>query len=274
MKYQSSIFTYKVLIVLLIYFVACLLLHEEAEKPFEWFVKNYGNARLSLVLNIFFLITAAVMLFMVIKRVANKIIPNSLKWMGILVAILSYASYYYLMPYKSEGIHFLQYAIMGFLSFQIMKNAWVALNFSYLLGILDEGFQFIIGNSLYFDFNDILLNFFGSAIGILCILYFQKTPPVEELNPYQFVNWCTYLMVWGFMTTLIMLYLLGILCIHPDDGCSLALHKLDRGRWSNNFIDCTHWGKCWHRVKAVEGMILTSIIPLPILKLVHFRSRI
>lgn len=274
MKYHSSIFTYKVIIVLIIYFVACLLLHEEVEKPFEWFVKNYGNARLSLVLNIFFLMAATAMLFMVIKRLANKKISNSLKWMGVLVFILSYAGYYYLMAYKSEGIHFLQYALMGILAFQIMKNAWVALNFAYLLGIMDEGYQYLIGNSAYFDFNDVLLNFFGSAIGILIFLFLQKSPTVKETRPFQFRNWSTYLIVLAFMSTLFILYMVGILCIHPDDGCSISLHKWNRDRWSQNFLDCTSWGKCWHRVKAVEGMILSSVIPLPILKLVHFRSRI
>lgn len=105
------------------------------------------------------------------------------------IMIFSYIGYYILMPYKSEGIHFLQYAIFGYLFYAWLKDAWVALNFSYLFGIIDELYQYIFGGSIYIDFNDFILNFLGSAIGILLYSTYNKGVIIGVKKSYSYKNW-------------------------------------------------------------------------------------
>ena len=64
---------------------------------------------------------------------------------------------------------------------------FTALNLSFLLGIIDELFQFIIGWSAYLDFNDMVFNFCGSFVGILILLTFSKES-YKSINPPNFYN--------------------------------------------------------------------------------------
>ena len=247
-------------------------MHEEVEKPFEWFVSNYGNARLTLILNIGFVLASLTLASLIIRRLLNKGIDPTLKWMGLLVLVLSLIGYKWLMPYKSEGAHLVQYAIMGYLSILGLKNAWSALNFSYLLGIIDEAYQFIFGNSVYFDFNDILLNLLGSVIGILVFLYLTKRPVEKEQNLHSKQTWFFYFTILSLVLICLTLYVLSILCIFPEDGCQFALHRWGRESWPPIFIRCTNFGTCWHRVTELEGVFLTPLLPLSFYRLIHYRS--
>ena len=254
-------------ILIIIYFGLCLLLHEEAEKPFEWFVKNFGNANLSLLLNIVFGISVLLLIFYVLKKLVEH--PQRMRMLifWLVALIFSYIGYYTLMPYKSEGIHFVQYCIMGYLCYHVLGKSWPALMLAYVLGVSDELYQYIWGGSVYLDFNDMVLNFLGSFLGILLYSTMNPASIISGSDLQWRPGWSMCILIVCCSLGFAVLHYSGLVCIYADDGCNISLIKWDRGRLSYDFWDCTDWGKCWHRIKVWEGIIV-----LPVLALVSFIS--
>ena len=261
----------QLLSIILVFFACCLLFHEQVELPFEWFVREYSNKQLSDLLNVFFALFTFLVLVVSYKKLKHHQDRKSMLLYWGVIMIFSYAGYYVLMAYKSEGIHFLQYAIFGYLFYAWLKDAWIAFNLSYLFGILDELYQYVIGESIYLDFNDFILNFLGSAIGILLFATFEKGVVIDIKKSNSYKGWYIYAVVVLFTSIIAIGYLSNVICLYSDDGCSYSLIKWERGGLNTDFWDGTNWGKYWHRVKFWEGLALTSILPLCLFYLFSIR---
>ena len=242
---------------IIIYFVLCLLLHTTAEKPFSLYVAKWGNASLTHVLNIAFallLVGSGVILFRKVRSSQSKF--EVWRWAPVLLGTL--VSYVILMPYKSEGVHFLQFGILAILVQMYFKRSWISLNFVMVLGIIDELYQYMYGNSVYYDFNDMVLNFFGGCLGIL--FYNSMVQHRDDVG--NRAGWYFYFIV-GLPSLIILVgYLSGTLCLYVDGGCDYALFKWEDGRFTKAFWDSTDWGKQWHRIKVWEGVLLIPLLPL------------
>jgi len=77
----------------------------------------------------------------------------------------------WLIVVNSEMIHFAQYALLGLLVFPIVRSYWLTVLIGTLLGAIDEGMQYWVWtpDMHYFDFNDVLFNLLGTALGVLLI---------------------------------------------------------------------------------------------------------
>ena len=120
-------------------------------------------------------------LLVVIIGLCFKLKVRSLKTYAMLLALC--AAYYYgftLAQNVEEKIHFVQYGFLAFLVFRAvhldfprMPAAWIALLITSLVGWGDEGIQFLLPNR-YYEWNDVLLNFLGGALGLWMTLLLSK----------------------------------------------------------------------------------------------------
>jgi hypothetical protein len=247
------------LFLLLILFAITIFCHEWAEVPFEWYVKNYGNKSLKNVLNVVFtLLTAGGTVFLIRKLHQH---PDKKVLFTYLVITLgfSFLGYRFLMPYKSEAIHFLQFGLLGFVCMYWVANIWFALNLVSFLGIFDEIYQYIGSYSGYLDWNDMVLNFFGVALGVVV---FKIWNPDKRTILKGIQKHFGLVLVYSFVGAVILLLFSEVVCVYANDVCGRSIIRSSKGDISEDFFVSTNFGPDWHRVKPYEGMIYVLLMPL------------
>jgi glycopeptide antibiotics resistance protein len=82
-------------------------------------------------------------------------------------------SYEVLIVFSVETIHFVQHALLAVPVFALTMSFGETVGWVTLMGAVDEAYQYFVlyaGNkTVYFDFNDIILNLVGTGIGVLMI---------------------------------------------------------------------------------------------------------
>jgi len=110
-------------------------------------------------------------LFRNLKNFSRK--DQSLLWVLLSTdLILIVVSLFTIVVINIELIHVLQYAIMAILVFPILHNYRETLFWCSLLGALDELYQYMVlapDKNDYFDFNDVIINLLGVALGLILI---------------------------------------------------------------------------------------------------------
>ena len=233
--------------------------HELAELPFEWFVSNYSNLMLKNILNVTFLLVLMVFLVFFWQKIKNHPGRKTLIVYGIITVIFSVLSYRYLMPYKSEGIHFIQFGILGYVCMLWVPNIWFSLNMVAIMGIFDEIYQYINSNSTYLDFNDMVLNFFGVALGIVFYKLVNKNSKISIRGNIKHLG---YVLQVFFIGSLLILLLLNVISIYGGEEAGRSIIRNPYGGWAENFFNPIDFGPPWHRVKPYEGMFYVLLMPL------------
>lgn len=137
-----------------------------------------------------------------------------------------------------ETIHYPQYALLMVMLARGLGNlelSWIAAT---VLGALDEAYQAVAlprGAPDYFDWNDVVLNGIGAAVGAVIVLTFMRTAVRNPSDRFWNTKWAT-------LTT----------------GLALAAY-LDPPVWSP-FFETTPGGRLFHRLAASEGVFLLTVI--------------
>ncbi len=83
-----------------------------------------------------------------------------------------------------EIVHIVQYTLMSILVFPIVKNYRECMFWTFMLGVLDELYQYIVlapNKNDYFDFNDVIINLLGVFFGLVII----RIAGVKESKTYS-----------------------------------------------------------------------------------------
>lgn len=99
-----------------------------------------------------------------------------LLYLGVTV-ILVILTYKYLFILPTETAHFPQYAMMAILLFPLTWRFDETLIWATIIGAIDEGYQYYLispERTNYLDFNDILTNLLGAALGLIFLWAFLK----------------------------------------------------------------------------------------------------
>jgi len=101
-------------------------------------------------------------------------------WLVLLV--LMYLSDRYLIVNNAERIHFPQYAILALLLGFSLRSEVLILFVTSFAGFVDEFLQFVMNPVVtnYLDFNDIVLNILGAALGVALLLAFRRPATIEQ----------------------------------------------------------------------------------------------
>ena len=83
------------------------------------------------------------------------------------------AAHHALIVFNIENIHFPQYAVLAVLVFALVGRFGETVFWVTLLGALDESYQYFVlygnNNTVYLDFNDIILNLVGAGLGLVLV---------------------------------------------------------------------------------------------------------
>ena len=244
------------------------LIHDTASKPFNWAVAQFGHKTFHLYLNVFFIVILISLVYLLYSKIKVHPERKHLCIYGSATLLCILTAYATLMPYRSEGIHFIQYGLLGIIVTPLAPSLFYAIVLTTFVGYLDEYYQYFITEKYYLDFNDLVLNIFGSAMGVI-IAYGLWRRPTTEGQKYNFKN------IWGtpysaiFMLALIVLAGLGFgyfsVFIDASEVYPLARHTeeiFDRDFWYTVSFDVT-----WHRIRTYPGLLIMCLLPLLYLRI-------
>ncbi len=107
-------------------------------------------------------------------------------WIWYLLLMLMYVADRVLIVNNIERIHFPQYAVLSLILGWSLRNEMLIFFTSSFAGFVDEFMQYVMdpnrGN--YLDFNDIVFNMLGAALGV-ALLMSLRTPSTEEIQKYE-----------------------------------------------------------------------------------------
>jgi hypothetical protein len=160
-------------------------------------------------------------------------------------------------------IHFPQYIFLAILIFPLVMRYGETVFWATLLGVIDEAYQYFYlapQRTAYFDFNDIILNLLGAALGVLLIFGSGITP-----RACNYAKWyaspvfrtLAVLMIGItvlFQTPLLNMYL-------PADGASVGA-VLVKTKPTGFWEQVPHLNDKFHIVRPLEGIILVILLLL------------
>lgn len=172
---------------------------------------------------------------------------------------LTAASFLLLVTKNLEGVHFLQYAILAFLLFPLVNNYWETIYWTTILGIADEALQYwgLIRHWNYFDFNDVVLNLLGAAIGVSILILHGF--PVREL---VLKRSAAILSLASLLISGLVLFAAGILAFYPSDDGTLAFISLRRIPPESEFWRTYAYPSAneHHILEPAEGILLILLL--------------
>ncbi|MEK6673846.1 MAG: VanZ family protein [Nitrospirota bacterium] len=256
------------------YYLATVLLHEEVSKVSVWI---QDKLTLMVYNNLITVIGVALIVAMS-SYIANRIRLSSDRYfrtfylfMTIGLVVLSYTT---LMVVNVEAIHFLQYTMLAIPVFAVTLHFGDTLFWTTFLGAIDEAYQyFVLKNWKYFDFNDIVLNLVGGAIGVMLIYimldYKRFAPDIKNRKWFKSPAIITSALL---TVSSLLLYMAGVVRTYPGPDSRKAVILLSKELPSKEFWISFKWGKTYHILKPVEGIIL-CIVLAGIYYLIDYRVR-
>ncbi len=237
-----------------IYYICVVLLHEWFEDQVIFLFRNFSRSNYQI-----FMISLAGLFILIYIFIIANLIKKNYKTLTFIAAIILLSlvllSYYFLIIHNIEGIHFLQYAVLGFLMFPLIKNYSKTLFWGILLGFIDEGYQYFylkpFGTN-YYDFNDVILNQLGLGLGLLPIAIWGQA----KLKKYDFkLSSIKYELfsVLTLTTIIIVLKINGFLSVYPEQEVPYNLFReLPNSFWSYT----KSLGAKYHIVLPLEGLAI------------------
>lgn len=181
-----------------------------------------------------------------------------LAWAGTLS--LSYLAWTYLSVNNSELIHFLQYAIPGVVLIALTHSVTDSLAWLLIMAGFDEGYQFWGINPTWgipWDFNDIVMDLLGGAIGIFFGLGFLRTVPART------PNWRRpgILTLASIYATGALLLATGFVRLYEDKADPNYWFSLSRMRNKSFWFYDATWGpRTVHTIAIEEGLVIVLLI--------------
>lgn len=246
------------LIILSTIYVCGVLSHDLVSKPFIWFKDQTSIQTLSIVMYGAMgalVVTAGTRGYSLWKNHAFRRILSNYWLLTFGLAILANFT---IMPYKVELIHFLQYALIGFLIVPLVKNLSTALYLGIWLGCVDELYQYVGLVKLYFDYNDVILNIIGTAFGVL--IAWSVLPVRRSASPQEhrvpFYAWV------GFHILTAILFFSGVIKFFIDQGYPYWYRNPLKDYPDFFWQLRSNIAGPWHLITPYEGILWVILLPL------------
>ncbi len=181
--------------------------------------------------------------------------------------VLVILTYLILFVLPTESAHFPQYALMAILVFPLTLRFGETLFWATLLGAIDEAYQYYFlapERTDYYDFNDVITNLLGAALGLIYLWAFIKRPYYEQSLPWK--KSPAFLTAMGILGLGVVLWLIGILSLYPStDGAPSTILLFE-------VRPTTFWRALtpeisFHIVEPIEGLLIVGALFLMYQKL-------
>ena len=166
-------------------------------------------------------------------------------------------AYNLILVLATEFVHVFQYGLMAMLLFPLTLRYGETLFWASMLGALDEAWQYFYlapEKNLYFDFNDVLLNLLGAALGLIGLSTYRSAWKTSALPLHKSPALC----VGVLLLLMICLGLLtGVLALSMDlsqPGAILLYRLEEQSFWSEDP------GGRFHIIQFWEAMSLIILL--------------
>ena len=241
------------------YYLLVVLPHEKVGIIIARIFKNQSRENYNLIV----LIIAVVLFIGVFSFIIRKLITHEKKKLLYFyfsaTFILVLVCFNVLFVMNIECIHFIQYAVFAILCYPLINDYLQTLVFTTIAGAFDEAYQYFYlapNRTDYFDWNDVIINLIGGAIGILILKTFLVN---QYKSKTRFLKSSVFYFLFLIVLMVIGLLGFGVLTIYPDDnGDSLfsLVKVLPDGFWSfppGPYVR-------YHVVMPLEGIIIIAIL--------------
>ena len=248
------------------YFVSTVLLHEEVSMAADWARITLGIGTYHMIITLIgvsAILAITGRLYRAIVREGSRRGPILFYWgLTVTLAALSYNT---LMVTNIEAIHFPQYAFLALAVFSLAGSYGETVTILTALGALDEAYQyFVFKNWTYYDFNDVILNLIGAALGVVVVwTVLQEEPAVTGHRPDglpDLLKSPVYRTGAALVGTSLAFYASGLIGAYPGADSSHALFLLNKKGPAADFWVNLKWGKTYHIVTPAQGLVLSLIL--------------
>lgn len=194
--------------------------------------------------------------------VLNRRVNATLAYLAVTLFLLV-LSVHILIIHNFEMIHFPQYIFLAILIFPLVMRYGEAVFWTTLLGAIDEAYQYFYlapHRTAYFDFNDIILNLLGAALGVLLIF---SSGVISRAYTYE--KWYAspvFRVTMGLLIGVTFLLQTPLLSIYPPADGSTAWAVLVKAKPSGFWEQVPHLNDKFHIVRPLEGIILVILLLL------------
>ena len=177
-----------------------------------------------------------------------KVHPEKIKLLFFFVCTIAcmFLVTKFLFVVNIESVHYFQYGIAAILVFMLIENYFVSLFIAFLMGVLDEAYQYFYllpEGTAYYDFNDVITNLLGAAFGLLILRTFRL--PEKQYQNSIYMRGFLYPLI-GISLFMMALLQTNILSIYPSSEKYMLVKKSGDsedfenglGIWNDDGSDC------------------------------------
>ena len=241
------------------YYLLVVLPHEQVG---IWIAKTldqpYGRDRYNLIILVLGLLVLVGYSLPIWKGIQQLKEGKSRVYFSLIMTLLFVIiSFNMLLVVNVEIVHFVQYALLAILLFPLFNNYRDTLFYTLIFAIIDEGYQYFILAPLrtdYFDFNDVIIDLIGAALGLILFWVSGIKDMVSNKKWFQTPTFIGFSIL---ILAAIVAYLTGILAIYPSESAEQAPILLIR-KIQENFWTITHPNVKFHVVSPLEGILIVA----------------
>jgi VanZ family protein len=186
----------------------------------------------------------------------------------LLTGFLIVVSHYTLIVFNVENIHFPQYALLAVPVFALVGRFGETVFWVTLLGALDESYQYFVlyrdNNTVYLDFNDIILNLIGAGIGVV-LIYITSRPSgapsaQSRKTPKRLFSPVASAAAGILLLAYLVIFIPGLLPFSSEASAFAGPSVLSRRPLPKTFWVEPKVGKKFHIFGPSEGMIAAALL--------------
>jgi hypothetical protein len=240
--------------------------HDVGQAAAGWLMRLLTTDRLTMLITMGGALGTVVLAGRVRTAVAGRPFRRELVAYCLFTLALALAGYNLLFVINTEALHYPQYALLSMMLLPVVRRYGETVLLATMLGAIDEGYHHWVLNAYwhrgYWDFNDIVLNLIGAAIGVVLVATFVR-PGVADFSPrYQWSDFFrspVFLMAAAVTAVGVALSASGKITTYADPSAWVFLRKYEIDAWWY----FSEYGKTYHMLLPGEGVLLSWLLVLP-----------
>jgi|TARA_B110000046_G_C13005940_1_gene404442 hypothetical protein len=236
---------------ILVYFALVIFPHEWVGVNINALFSSMPRSTYNLIILICFLCVLFGIGFFISKKLLVHPERNLLMYYLALTLALIYIVNSTLFVVNIESVHYIQYGVGAILLFGLIRQYYVVLFIAFLISLFDEGYQYFYlspQRTDYFDINDIITDFLGTAFGLIILrIYSLKSCGDSNLK----FKWRGMLLLIVGIVSLLAAIRSDFLSVFPSQDNYMLVRKMQEGFWTTVNPNVT-----FHVVGPIEGLLI------------------